>query len=142
MVELIVVIVIIGILAAVAVVSLSSLNGFEEAAYRDEIKSEIAYARKVAVARRRAVCVNLTSTQLSLQSALSTPEHSGACTANLNTAAGKTQLQAPGSVTSTVTTIRLDHEGWVTAGTGLITVTNAATGDSARLTVEASGYVH
>ena len=143
MVELIVVIVIVGILATVAVVSLSSLNGFDEAAYRDELKSELGYARKVAVARRRAVCVELTSTTVTLQSALKTPENGGVCTeSTLKTSAGKAQLKAPGDVTSTATTVRFNHEGLITAGAGLITFTNASTGGSAKLTVETSGYAH
>lgn len=59
MIELIVVMVIIGIMAAVAVPKLVDRTSFDEFGYRDQLLVTLQYARKVAVASRRYVCVSL-----------------------------------------------------------------------------------
>lgn len=59
LIELVVVMVLIGILAISVVGRLNSTDGFAERALHDRLMSAVQYARKVAVANRRYVCVNV-----------------------------------------------------------------------------------
>lgn len=60
MVELITVMVVLGILAAVAIARLDA-SMYRERGFHDGLKAALQYARKVAVAKRRQVCVDATT---------------------------------------------------------------------------------
>lgn len=62
--ELISVIVIIGVLAAVALPRFLGPQGFESRAFYDQSQAVVRFAQKVAIAQRRTVFVNITSTRI------------------------------------------------------------------------------
>lgn len=100
MVELIVTMVIIGIMAIAIVPRMSLLRGFDEVGFRDQVKATLEYARKSAVAGRRAVQVTIASNGLTVERQTATPEGEGT--------AGLLPLALPG---------RSDHH--ITAPTGV-----------------------
>lgn len=53
------VLVIMGVLSALAAPRVASNSSFDQKGFKDQIKASIQFARKMAVARRRYVCVNL-----------------------------------------------------------------------------------
>ena len=57
-VELITVIVILGILAAIALPRFVGRNAFDERGFSDQVRATLRYAQKLAIAKRREVCVN------------------------------------------------------------------------------------
>lgn len=150
MIELIVVMVVIGIVATVAVVRFSMLDSFAEAAYSNEIKSVLSYARKISVARRRHVCAIFNAqSEVQLTAELSTPEnHTGSCTGYpvLATPSGTDGLKPPKEVRITSPdlpfTIEFDHEGRPTAAHTIV-LTNHNSGETVTIQLEAeSGYAH
>ncbi len=66
-VELIVVIVLIGILSAVAVPRLDGRSGISGPTFSEMTRSTLRYAQKTAIASRRLVCVDISSSGLSLR---------------------------------------------------------------------------
>lgn len=66
LVELVVMLVVIGILGAVAVPRFSSRNGFDAAAYTDQLRSLLRYGQKVAIAQGRIVFVRLNGGSVAL----------------------------------------------------------------------------
>jgi MSHA pilin protein MshC len=79
LVELVVVLVITGIMAAVAIPRLMTYS-MHEAAYRDQVKSALQFARKTAVAQRRYTCVEITGTTATVTGELVEPQnHAGSC---------------------------------------------------------------
>ncbi|MBZ0090699.1 MAG: type II secretion system GspH family protein [Sulfuricellaceae bacterium] len=61
LIELIMVLVIIGVLAAIAIPRFFEKSGFDAAGFADQTLSMVQYAQKMAVAKRRNVCVTLTA---------------------------------------------------------------------------------
>jgi MSHA pilin protein MshC len=61
LVELVVIIVVTVILAVIALPRLLDFSTFKEVGFYDSVKASVQYARKLAVASRRYVCVNVTS---------------------------------------------------------------------------------
>lgn len=76
LVELITVMVVVGILAVVALPRLGNENIFRERGFQDGVAATISYARRMAVAGRRFVCVNIDGAngRLSLTRDLTAPE--------------------------------------------------------------------
>ena len=58
MVELVVTLVIIGILAAIALPRFQDNTAFTQLGFSDEVRAALRYAQKLAIAKRREVCVN------------------------------------------------------------------------------------
>lgn len=144
MVELITVMIVIGILAAVAVARLD-VSGYRERAFHDGFKSALQYARKAAIAKRRQVCVDVTTgsgTVLSLTVVAAVPETGTAdCPAT-------TALILPGGSANTVTTpsgvsltagasFSFDALGRASAGR-----TFSSTGEPDITVEQETGYVH
>lgn len=65
-VELVVTLVIIGILAAIALPRFQDNSAFIQRGFSDEVRTALRYAQKMAIAKRREVCVNFSATQLTL----------------------------------------------------------------------------
>jgi MSHA pilin protein MshC len=78
-IELIVVIIVAGILAAFAVPKWSGGTGFEERGYRDQVAATLRYAQKSAIAARRTVCANFTTTPSVLSVQISTAQGAVNC---------------------------------------------------------------
>jgi len=66
MLELVVVLVVVGALAAVALPRMLKLGDLDEPAFADEVASTLRYARKLATATRRVVCVSVASDGITL----------------------------------------------------------------------------
>lgn len=65
-VELVVTLVIIGILAAIALPRFQSNTAFTQRGFSDEVRAALRYAQKLAIAKRREVCVNFPPGQVVL----------------------------------------------------------------------------
>lgn len=78
-VELIVVITIAGILAAFVVPKWRGGTGFEERGYRDQVAAALRYAQKSAIAARRTVCANFTTTPSVLSVQISSAQGAANC---------------------------------------------------------------
>ncbi len=139
MVELIVTMVIIGILAIAVLPRFGLLRGFDEIGFRDQVKATLEYARKSAVAGRRAVRVTIVGSGVTVERQQQTPEGEGtAGWLPLNLPGGSTHtFSAPAGVTLTPdTTLVFDPLGRPSPGATLA-VSGAGT-----ITVEAeTGYV-
>lgn len=165
MIELIVVMIVIGILAVVVLPRFDLLGGFDEIGYRDKVRATLEYARKLAVAQRRNVCVRTSGNSLELTIENTVPESSaGTCTAAANFPRALTLPAADhacGGATNQVcapANVTLKQNGGATGQlafsplgrpfmTGMAvspTVTYTVTGSAAyTITVEAeTGYVH
>jgi prepilin-type N-terminal cleavage/methylation domain-containing protein len=73
MAELVIVMVISGILAAYALPKISSVLSIRDDTWRNEIVTALRYAQKSAVARRRLMCVNFTTTTVTITAAVANP---------------------------------------------------------------------
>lgn len=69
--ELVVIIVVIAVLAAIAVPRWIGKSGFEDRGLRDETAAALRYAQKSAIAARRLVCLNFTTSGLTASVATS-----------------------------------------------------------------------
>lgn len=100
LVELVMTLMIIGILAIVALPRLDLLRGWDEIGYRDRVRATLEYARKTAVAQRRAVRVTIAGSGLTVEAQRQTPEGEGtAAWAPLNLPGGNTHaFAAPNGV--------------------------------------------
>lgn len=65
-VELVVTLVIIGILAAIALPRFQDNTAFTQRGFSDEVRATLRYAQKLAIAKRREVCVDLLPAGLTL----------------------------------------------------------------------------
>jgi MSHA pilin protein MshC len=147
--ELVVMLLVIGILAAVIIPTMN-MNVFQERTEYDSVFSAIQYARKSAIAKRRYVCVAVSSSAVSLTLDPNPPEatatpFAGTCpfstalalpAPDKNCAPNQSCLKAT-SLTSTAAAFQFDALGRAAA-----TVTVTVTGFPA-ITVEAeTGHVH
>jgi MSHA pilin protein MshC len=147
MIELLTVVTIIGVTAAYAVPSLKQMAFLKSAGYNDTVKATIDYARKIAVAQRRHVCVNVaaTSVTVTIDRGLPSSHTNGTCPSTLLLPSGVNSITAPGAVTvSPTVSIDFDAEGRpVTGAPATITLTDSSAGQTSTLTIESeSGYVH
>jgi MSHA pilin protein MshC len=142
MTELVMVIVIGGILAVVAIPKLAGRLTFESRGFADEVRGAIQYAQKTAIASRRTVCVDITSSTVTLTRAASASSVA-ACpvdTPVVDPATGTAfTLTAPSGVTLSTAHFAFDALGQTAAA---VTITVA--GDVSRtIAVEQlTGYVH
>ena len=136
LVELITVILILGIISVVVLPRFFDRSTFDSRGFHDQLISTIRYAQKAAIAKRRFVCVAITSANVSL-----TYGTTSACTGgSLPIPPGKTSISVPGGVTVTAASFGFDALGSPVPNTAQsISVGGVAT----PITVEAeTGYVH
>lgn len=119
MVELIVTMIVIGILAIVIVPRMDVLRGFDEVGFRDQVKGALQYARKSAVAARRAVRVTILADAVVLERSNATPEGEGAPGFSpLNLPGRNTnRIDAPAGIVLTAGTLTFDPLGRSSGGT-------------------------
>lgn len=142
LVELIMVLIILGVLAAFAAPRLFDRQNFTSRGFHDETLAILRYAQKTAIAQRRAVCVNLASTGISLRMFVANPAPASCAAASaaqapvLNppfTPQGGTGLSATPAAFQFTPLGSTDQTAAIA-----ITIT-----DSTPITVEAgTGYVH
>lgn len=140
LVELVVTMILIGILAVVALPRFASRSTFETRGFTDQTVATLQYARKVAVATGRNVCVSASSGGNTLTMTMATSRgQAGACSGGnvvSNPAANWRTYSAVtyGSALSTT----FGGDGSATAVAGFTVV-----GDSTyTIVVESTGYVH
>jgi MSHA pilin protein MshC len=146
-IELVVVMSIIGIMAFVAMPSVTRVMAIQAPGYRDQVMATLEFARKMAVAERRHVCVSVAASTVTvtIDNGLPVNHTTGNCASTLILPSGSNVLTAPGNVTaSPATSFDFDAEGRPVSGApATITVTDSSASQTATLTVEAeSGYVH
>lgn len=147
LVELVTVMSLIGIMAFFALPKLTQIMSLQSAGFKDQVKATIDYARKIAVAQRRHVCVSIAASTITVTTDRGLPVNhtNGNCPSTLLLPSGSNVITAPTSVTmSPVVSFDFDAEGRpVTGAPATITITNASVSQSSTLTVESeSGYVH
>lgn len=126
LVELIMVMVLLGIMSVFLLPNLSGSAAFRERGFRDGVFTTVSHARRVAMASRRYVCVNITAgtgsaaTVSVTMDAATTPETAASISCTQAVAlpstvpgCGSNQLCAPSGVAlgSTSTTVRFDPMG-------------------------------
>ncbi len=131
--ELVMVIIILSILSITVAPKFFDNSVFQSRGFADQVLATLRYAQKSAIAQHQNVCVNLTTTTVTLKI-------DSACSSNLNLPDRQTNvLIAPTGVTlaTTATPLIFDALGRGTATN--ITISGVATA----ITVEAeTGYVH
>lgn len=144
LIELVMTIVIIGILAAVAAPRLFDDGVFRSRGFADQIKSALRDAQKLAIAKNRFVCVDISKQgiALSYDDSPPTPEHRANCPgASLSDPAGHAPyfIVAPGGISiGAATSFYFDGMGRPSAAQRI-----AVSGYGAPVVVEAeTGYVH
>lgn len=147
MIELVTVMTVVGVTAAYALPNVKQMMFLKSAGYIDTVKATIDYARKVAVAQRRHVCVSIAATTITVTSDRGLPAShtNGTCPSTLLLPSGSNIVTAPSAVTaSPAVSIDFDAEGRpVTGAPATITLTDSNLSQTSTLTIEAeSGYVH
>lgn len=147
MVELVTVMSLIGIMAFFALPKLTQVMSLQSSGYKDQVMATIDYARKIAVAQRRHVCVSIGATTITVTSDRGLPVNhtNGNCPSTLPLPSGSNVVTAPANVSvSPAVVLDFDAEGRPVMGApATITLTNSAVSQSSTLTIEAeSGYVH
>lgn len=147
MVELVTVMSLIGIMAFFALPKLTQVMSLKSSGYKDQVMATIDYARKIAVAQRRHVCVSIAASTVTVTSDRGLPVNhtNGTCASSLLLPSGSNVITAPSNVTlSPAVLLDFDAEGRPVMGApATITMTDASVSQSSTFTVEAeSGYVH
>lgn len=142
MVELIMVIIVLGILAVVAMPRFANRLTFETRGFVDQTVATLQYARKMAVASGRNVCVSASSGGNTLTQTMATARgQAGNCiTAGTVVTNPATKWQMPSGVSyGSALTTTFGGDGSAAAVAGF-----TVTGDSTTYTivVESTGYVH
>ncbi len=138
MVELVMTMVIIGVLAVVVMSRFAKESSFETRGFADQTLAAIQYARKIAVASGRNVCVSAGSGGNALVTTMATARgQSASCTTAVTNPSQKWQTYSGVSYGSALSTT-FHGDGTATA-VGSFTIS----GDSTyTIAVEATGYVH
>lgn len=144
LVELIMVMVLLGILAVYAVPKLNIGGTFSARGFGDQVRGQIQYAQKLAIAQRRNVCVAVTASAVAITKALSGGSGVG-CTVTPQDFLSA--LPAPAGVSINTASIIFDALGQSvdSAGAPLTSnITVTVSGDVATtVTIEqVTGYVH
>lgn len=93
-VELVVTLVIIGILASIALPRFQSNTAFTQRGFSDEVRAALRYAQKLAITKRREVCVDLLPAGLTL-TFNPTPVAGAACSSAVNLPGQSTPYVVP-----------------------------------------------
>lgn len=142
LVEFVVVLVLVGILSAVGMGKMASRQTFDSRGYFDSARQAVQYARRVAVAQRRTVCVGVSANALSMTQAGSAG--SSACdTGVIDPATGSVfNLTVPTGISLSGTSLQFDALGRQTSGAA-VTLSVIGDGLTRVVTVEnETGYVH
>lgn len=153
LVELVMTLVIIAILAVFAVSRMDFKSGFDERAYHDRLKAGVQFARKVAAAQRRYVCVAAAANVVTFTIDADVPESTstpfgGTCpfagalalpTPDTSCGGAGNAICVPSGVTLTpsAASFQFDARGGASA-----TVTLASTGQPTITVEQETGYVH
>lgn len=139
LVELIAVMIIAGILAVVATTALDT-RGYHTVTFAEQVKAQLAYARKSAVAARREVQVNVAANQVSLTICPGTP----VCGTAVDLPSPSGDAAFVSTVPSGVSLSPVGNFSFNAEGSTGGTVTLTISGDVTRnITVEGgTGYVH
>lgn len=143
MVELITVMIIVGILAAVAMPKFFERGTYDSRGFADEVKATLRYAQKAAIAQRRFVCVNFTSTNISLTYDVTGPSAThtvAACTLPL-TLPFEFKTLGDARMAGYPTTMTIDAIGRPSAAQTINIQVNGATEYTVKVEAE-TGYVH
>lgn len=98
MVELVTTMIVIGILAALALPRFADRRAFDTRGFADEALAAVQYARKVAVASRRNVCVTVSGADLSLTMATLAGSAQGCTVDVVRPAGGSFRISTPAGV--------------------------------------------
>lgn len=147
LVELVTVMSLIGIMAFFALPKLTQVMALQSSGYKDQVMATIDYARKIAVAQRRHVCVSIAASTVTVTSDRGLPVNhtNGTCGSTLLLPSGSNVITAPNNVTlSPAVLLDFNAEGRPVMGApATITMTDASVSQSSTFTVEVeSGYVH
>lgn len=142
MVELVVTMMIIGILAVAVLPRFTEISAFDTRSFNDEVLATLRYAHKAAIASRRNVCVNFTSTSVTLTTATA-PGAGAICSTGLAGPTGTVPFAIsakPGtSFSSLPASFHFDALGRPSVATQTFQVSGVPT----TITVEReTGYVH
>jgi MSHA pilin protein MshC len=135
MVELITVMIIVGVLAAVALPKFFERGTYDSRAAADQVKSALRFGQKVAIAQRRNVVVQISSS----------PDVDSHCDSSLS--AGNVTCSISSRVTLANANFTFDALGRLVNGSGVAVAGSIAVGDSTSglttVTIEQeTGYVH
>ncbi len=138
LVELVTIMILMGILAAVAIPRFAGTSAFETRGFADQTVASLQYARKMAVAAGRNVCVSASSGGNTLTMTMAaTRGQSTACASVVSNPVANWKTYSGISYGSALSTI-FYGDGSAIAAPGF-----TITGDSTyTLVVEATGYVH
>lgn len=132
MIELIITMVIIGIMAVVVLPRFDALSGFDAKGFHDQTVAELRFAQKTALAQRRAVCVTVGSTGITLR--IATSDAAADCTTGSALTPPFTPKAGSGLSGSNFNFLRMGE----TNGAGTITLT--ITGTDSILIDATTGY--
>lgn len=144
-IELVVVIVVVGILAVTVLPRFANKSDFDQAGFRDQVVSVLQFSRKIAIAQRRAVCVAVDASGLTVTVDQDVPETPfSACDAALplpgsKSGCGANKVCPPSGValTSSTSSFRFDSLGRALPAGATLTI------GGVNVTVEQeTGYVH
>ena len=137
-IELVMVIVILGILSVTIAPTFFDNAVFQARGFSDQLSATLRYAQKAAIAQHRLVCVDLTTTSITLTIATLNTDSSCSLALNLPDRTGNT-LTAPSGITlNPATAFNFDALGRASSA-----VTISISGISNAISVEAeTGYVH
>ena len=144
-IELVVVMVVVGILAVTILPRFSNKTDFDQAGFRDQAISVLQFARKTAIAQRRAVCVTADATGLAITVDQDAPETAfAACDAALplpggNSSCGSNKICPPNGIALAAVpgSFRFDSLGRPQPSGATLTISGET------ITVEQeTGYVH
>ena len=144
LVEFVVVLVLVGILSAVGMGKMASRQTFDSLGYFDSVRQAVQYARRVAVAQRRTVCVGVSASALSMSQA-SSAGSSSCDTGVIDPATGSVfNLVVPTGITlcGSTASFQFDALGRQSSGAA---VTLSVIGDGLTRVVAVeneTGYVH
>jgi len=138
LIELIMVMVLLGILAAYAAPRIFNRSDFDARGFHDETMALLRYAQKSAIAQRRAVCVNLAATGVTMTMFANNPA-TGTCAAAATLNPPFTPTGGAGLSATPVTAFQFSPLGATDQSSAItVTVPNSTT-----ITIEGStGYVH
>jgi MSHA pilin protein MshC len=137
--ELVVTLVVLGILAAVAIPRFASRSAFDVFGFTEQTRETLRFAQKSAIAKRRTVCISLSSGSLVLTASAS---FGGTCSLGLiDPSTGKAFAQTiPSQVAVSSAIFTYDASGTPSAGQ---TITVSSGTSSQTITVDAgTGYVY
>lgn len=145
LIELVVTIVILAVLAVTALPRFAKRSDFDQTGFRDQVIASLQYARKIAVASRRNVCVTANAAQIGFQVDPQLPETGAPLDCNTDLVIpgrGISTIATPADVTlSGTASFHFDPAGRPLSGTAAIGPSYTVSGQTVTVEQE-TGYVH